>query len=646
MQTFVHSQTTRVTFPLQSMNALRRKSTCRRTGLHCKTAPDTGYELSSVDGPLEQEADYVAESVVQTMYPTTSGCNTVKTIEHDSSSSRLRKKNRGRPHVRPALRSDSCTTCDPGFFAKSIPETFSHPFFAVPQPQGQLLPDDKASLMGELIGDDFRDVRIHTGPLASKLSNDLNAEAFTIGRDIWFSGNRYDPESKEGTALLAHELTHAAQSGDRTVSSEKMDAKAIQRRCTHDGTPTNAHNWAIPLPPWLAGTFAHRQIELFFAQKAMAHSQAIPRATKLLMGTVNPSFGTPYGFADLWQNTPANINIGEIKSTATGSGIASIEAAHYVLRHMEWMTRIPFVYPDDQIYNRTLALKIKPALLSDFSPLTGSDLNLGPFVADPMKELHIEADNAGAVVYWCVGAGMPFNPLWYPVFKKALDKLRDALDQARRVFEAAVEAIVAAASYVTEKITGWIRDLVTWGHDNPVAAFLLLLAIVIVALLLAIIFGILEIPTAGADTPATLASLAAAFTAAAGLLLLIGIDVPMFKEKGTVLANSLAAQGGSSQTMPEASGSEYDSAPEGTRAGVPPSGSASAVSATDPGSDFIATLEPVVQQLARPQGLLRAAQNADPAVISAGIERGTGVLARMGRKKDVEFILNLRTRIG
>jgi len=645
MQTFVHSQTTRVTFPLQSMNALRR-STRRRTGLHCKPASDIGYELGSVDGPLEQEADYVAESVVQEMYPSVSKDNTsLTTIEHDSNTSRLRKRSRGRSRAGSVLCSESCTICDPGFSAKSIPETFSHPFFAVPQQQGQLLPDDKASLMGELIGDDFRDVRIHTGPSASKLSNDLNAEAFTIGRDIWFGGNRYDPESKEGTALLAHELTHAAQSGNRTVSPKNIYSKAIQRKCTHDGTPTNAHNWAIPLPPWLAGTFAHTQIELFFAQKAMAYPHAIPRATKISMGKVNPPFGTPYGFADLWQNTPANINIGEIKSTATGSGIASLQAAHYVLRHMEWLARIPHKDFDDTAYLLEVGLT-KPALLSNFSPLTGPDLNLGPFVADPLKDLHIEADNAGAVVYWCVGSGMPFNPLWYPAFKKAYDKLRDALDQARRVLEAAIEAIVAAASYVTEKITGWVRDLVTWGRDNAVTAFLLLLAIVIIALLLAIIFGILEIPTAGADTPATLASLAAAFTAAAGLLFLIGIDVPMFKEKGTVLANSLAAQGGASQTMPQASGSEYDSAPEGMRAGASPVGSSSPAAATDPGRDFIATLEPVVEQLSKPQQLLRRAQNADPAAISAGIERGTAVLARMGRKKDVEFILNMRTLIG
>ena len=58
---------------------------------------------------------------------------------------------------------------------------------------------------------DFSEVRIHTGSQAVQMSRELNAQAFTVGNDIYFNKGKYSPNSDSGKHLLAHELTHTVQ---------------------------------------------------------------------------------------------------------------------------------------------------------------------------------------------------------------------------------------------------------------------------------------------------------------------------------------------------------------------------------------------------------------------------------------------------
>lgn len=61
--------------------------------------------------------------------------------------------------------------------------------------------------------------RLHRGAAAAAAARTLNAEAFTIGPDVFFAEGRYAPETRTGLGLLAHELTHVGQQaaliGDR-----------------------------------------------------------------------------------------------------------------------------------------------------------------------------------------------------------------------------------------------------------------------------------------------------------------------------------------------------------------------------------------------------------------------------------------------
>jgi hypothetical protein len=82
---------------------------------------------------------------------------------------------------------------------------------------GQALDGDVQSKMGEATGQDFSDVKVHTGPESHALNEDLSAKAFTTGQDIFFREGAYDPASSGGQELLAHELTHVVQQRSGSV---------------------------------------------------------------------------------------------------------------------------------------------------------------------------------------------------------------------------------------------------------------------------------------------------------------------------------------------------------------------------------------------------------------------------------------------
>lgn len=81
------------------------------------------------------------------------------------------------------------------------------------QRSGNSLPDDTRSFFETRFKHDFSTVRIHNDAKAHRAARDINARAFTIGNDIAFGKGEYQPASREGKSLLAHELTHVVQQG-------------------------------------------------------------------------------------------------------------------------------------------------------------------------------------------------------------------------------------------------------------------------------------------------------------------------------------------------------------------------------------------------------------------------------------------------
>jgi hypothetical protein len=76
---------------------------------------------------------------------------------------------------------------------------------------GSSLPPTTRSEMESSFGADFSGVKIHQDTNAQQLNKDLNAQAFTHGKDIYFDSGKYNPGNGTGKHLLAHELTHVVQ---------------------------------------------------------------------------------------------------------------------------------------------------------------------------------------------------------------------------------------------------------------------------------------------------------------------------------------------------------------------------------------------------------------------------------------------------
>lgn len=76
---------------------------------------------------------------------------------------------------------------------------------------GQALPESARDFFEPRFGQDFSDVRVHTGGESDKVNREISARAFTNGNDIFLRNNEYNPDSNDGRTLLAHELTHVVQ---------------------------------------------------------------------------------------------------------------------------------------------------------------------------------------------------------------------------------------------------------------------------------------------------------------------------------------------------------------------------------------------------------------------------------------------------
>lgn len=137
---------------------------------HLLPAHPSAIPVSPSSGPLESEADLAASRAVGRL---------------------------AAPQPRPALSSQSVQT------TQAVLGAFDSPGRALdPQTRADLAPH---------LGGNLHHVRIHTGAAAASAAQSVQAQACTIGGDIFFNEGRYNPHTGEGRRLLAHELAHTAQ---------------------------------------------------------------------------------------------------------------------------------------------------------------------------------------------------------------------------------------------------------------------------------------------------------------------------------------------------------------------------------------------------------------------------------------------------
>ena len=73
------------------------------------------------------------------------------------------------------------------------------------------LPDELRGKLAKKLGHNLDGVRIHTGAESAAASEAVSARAYTQGQNIHFGDGQYDPSSKEGQRLIAHEVAHTVQ---------------------------------------------------------------------------------------------------------------------------------------------------------------------------------------------------------------------------------------------------------------------------------------------------------------------------------------------------------------------------------------------------------------------------------------------------
>lgn len=175
----------------------------------------------------EQEADRIADRVLN--------MNEVGDIEKDGNRQIQRKSLSDEITSTNGLNTQrKCSQCeeeDELVQRKSIntqPTTTTSSFNAqlnATRGSGNSMNDSTNQYMSSRFGVDFSHVNIHTNDKAAKMSQSINAKAFTLGNDIYFNKGEYNPHSNEGKKLLAHELVHTVQQKSKQKLVQKVEKK-------------------------------------------------------------------------------------------------------------------------------------------------------------------------------------------------------------------------------------------------------------------------------------------------------------------------------------------------------------------------------------------------------------------------------------
>ena len=184
----------------------------------------TKLEVHPSDDVYEKEADAMADRIMQHEHaapltnPDDGSNNGIKTTPLHNSISRLQRQRAFESPTILETNSVNQTGADElSLQKKSNDKTASEAssdmvtMLNSSSGQGASLPKDTREKMESGFGSDFSNVNVHTGENANQMNDEIGAKAFTHGNDIYFNKGEYQPGTKSGDHLLAHELTHTIQ---------------------------------------------------------------------------------------------------------------------------------------------------------------------------------------------------------------------------------------------------------------------------------------------------------------------------------------------------------------------------------------------------------------------------------------------------
>lgn len=138
-----------------------------------------------------------------------------------AASSNIRRLQRsiGNQAVLRALAEGKAETVDPAHVERALGD----------RSNGQALEPAVRQQMEVGLGQPLDKVRVHRDEGAAQLSSDLQARAFTRGQDIYFARGTWQPETREGKQLLAHELVHTLQPATTTELRGASPTQALSQ---------------------------------------------------------------------------------------------------------------------------------------------------------------------------------------------------------------------------------------------------------------------------------------------------------------------------------------------------------------------------------------------------------------------------------
>ncbi len=170
--------------------------------------------ISSPSDPSEREATATASAVMRMPEPNASASPAEAGVQHTNGSA--------------VQRQDGDARAASGSLASDIRSSVSG---------GAPLPRRVRSFMEPRFRADFSGVRVHTGDRAAALNTQVNAKAFTVGSNIFFGKDAFQPETSEGKELIAHELTHTIQQG---ATVQRSAVGPVTQR-----VPTRIQRWGV-----------------------------------------------------------------------------------------------------------------------------------------------------------------------------------------------------------------------------------------------------------------------------------------------------------------------------------------------------------------------------------------------------------------
>ena len=96
----------------------------------------------------------------------------------------------------------------------------------------------------ERFGYDFGVVRVHRDARAAESARSVHAQAYTVGHDIVFDSGGFAPQTKTGSRLLAHELTHVVQQNATPSALQRAVQPGLEVTGRETGTG-EAGSWNV-----------------------------------------------------------------------------------------------------------------------------------------------------------------------------------------------------------------------------------------------------------------------------------------------------------------------------------------------------------------------------------------------------------------